>query len=143
MTATAGTTTIELPLPLRARLAKLRTHPRQAYHEVIQQALDALEAKQTGALDPLVSRHRAALRLAARKNGIARIWLFGSRARNEGKPDSDVDILYQTKPGVGLWEACAFMADAEDILGTKVDIADIDGLSPRMRTSVLPEAKPI
>ncbi|MCA1810909.1 MAG: nucleotidyltransferase family protein [Halobacteriales archaeon] len=143
MTATAGTTTIELPLPLRARLARLRTHPRQPYHEVIRQALDVLEARQTGGLDPLVAKHRVELRLAARKNGIARIWLFGSRARNEARPDSDVDILYQTKPGVGMWEASAFVVDAEDILGTKVDIADIDGLSPRMRESVLPEAKPI
>ena len=143
MTKTAGSTTIEIPLPVKARLAKLRRHARQPYHELITQALDILEAKQTGALDPLVAKHRAALRLAARKNGLARIWLFGSRARGEPKPTSDVDILYQTKPGVGLWEACAFMADAEDILGTKVDIADIDGLSPRMRATVLPEAKSI
>lgn len=140
MGATAGTTTIEVPLPLRARLAKWKEHPRQSYHEVIQRALDALEARETKALDPLVAKHRVALRIAARKNGIARIWLFGSRARGQARPDSDVDILYQTRPGIGMWEASAFQVDAQDILGTKVDIADIDGLSPRMRETALPEA---
>lgn len=140
MSATAGTTTIEVPLPLRARLAKWKQHPRQSYHEVIQRALDSFEARETKALDPLVAKHRVALRIAARKNGIARIWLFGSRARGQARPDSDVDILYQTRPGIGMWEASAFQVDAQDILGTKVDIADIDGLSPRMRETALPDA---
>lgn len=143
MSATAGTTTIELPISLRARLSKLKQHPRQPYHEVILRALDALENRNVRGLDALVQRHRVALRVAARKNGIARIWLFGSRARGQADDRSDVDILYQTRPGVGMWEAAAFMADAEEILGAKVDIADIDGLSPRMRETALPDAVPI
>lgn len=140
MTSTAGTTTIELPVPLRERLAKWKQHPRQPYHEVIRRALDAFEVRETGMLDPLVAKHRVALRIAARKNGIARIWLFGSRARGQAKPDSDVDILYQTRPGIGMWEASAFQVDAQDILGVKVDIADIDGLSAAMRKTALPDA---
>jgi predicted nucleotidyltransferase len=143
MSATAGTTTIELPLPIRARLARLKAHPRQPYHEVIGRALDALEARLTNALDPLVAKHRVALRIAARKNGIAKIWLFGSRARNEGRPDSDVDILYQARPGKTMWDVAGFLADAQDILGTRVDIADIDALKPDFKESILPEARPI
>jgi len=143
MAATAGTTTIEVALPLRERLARLKAHPRQSYQEVIARALDALEAKQTGALDALVAKHRVALRVAARKNGIARLWLFGSRARNEGRPDSDVDLLYQTKPGKTLWDVAAFMADAQDILGVRVDLADLEALKPGFRARVIPEAKPI
>jgi predicted nucleotidyltransferase len=143
MPATAGTTTIEVPIPLKARLAALRKHGRQAYHEVIAAALDAFEAKQTGALDPLVAKHRVELRVAARKNGIARLWLFGSRARNEPRPDSDVDLLYHAKPGKTLWDIGAFMADAQDILGVHVDLADIDALKPDFRARILPEARPI
>jgi predicted nucleotidyltransferase len=141
MTATAGTTTVELPLPLRARLAKLRTHPRQPYHEVIQRALDALEMR-TGqhGLDPLVEKHRDALRKAARANRIARLWLFGSRARGEARPDSDVDLLVQTAPGSSLFDLGGFLADAQDILGTKVDVTDLDGLKPPFRDRILPEA---
>lgn len=143
MPATAGTTTIELPIPLRERLAQLRQHPRQPYHEVVARAMDALEAKTRGALDPLVAKHRVELRVAARKNGIARLWLFGSRARNEPRPDSDVDLLYQAKPGKTLWDVAGFMADAQDILGVRVDLADIDALKPEFRARVLPEARVI
>lgn len=144
MTATAGTTTIELPLPLRARLVRLRQHPRQAYHEVIQRAVDALEGR-TGrrGLDAFVARHQAALRKLARDNKITRLWLFGSRARGEARPDSDVDLLYQAPPGTNIWDVSGFLADATDLLGVDVDVADIDALPPYMRETVLPEAVPI
>jgi hypothetical protein len=143
MSATAGSTTIELPIPLKARLAKHRKHARQAYHEIVAQALDALEAREARSLDPLIAKHRVALRIAAKRNGISRIWLFGSRARNQARPDSDVDILYQAMPGKDLWATSSFQVDAEAILGVKVDVADLDALKPEMRASILPEAVPI
>lgn len=144
MPATAGTTTIEIPIPLRERLAKLRSHTRQPYHEVIQQAVEALEGRlDPGQLDPLVDKHRAALRVAARRNNLLRIWLFGSRARRQARPDSDVDILVQTRPNASAWDVAGFLADAQDILGVKVDVADMDGLKPEYRSRILPEAVPI
>jgi predicted nucleotidyltransferase len=144
MAATAGTTTIELPVPLRARLARLKQHPRQPYHEVIQRAVEALEGRaEPGTLDPLVAQHRVALRVAARRNKITRLWLFGSRARRTARPDSDVDLLVQTGPDASLFDIGGFIADAEGILGCKVDVADIDGLKPDFRARVLPEAVPL
>jgi uncharacterized protein len=143
MTATAGTTTVELPIPLRARLAKLKQHPRQPYHEVIGLALDLLERRQQRTPDPLVVKHAAALRMAARRNKLTKIWVFGSRARGDARPDSDVDILYQAPKGVSLWEVSAFMADAMEILGRKVDLVDIDHVRPAFRDRVLTEAVPI
>ncbi len=144
MSATAGTTTIELPIPLRARLASLRVHPRQPYHEIIQRAVEALEGRlEPGVLDPLVATHRAALRVAARRNQISRVWLFGSRARRTARPDSDVDLLVQTASGASLFDIGGFLADAEAILGCKVDVADIDGLKPDFRARILPEAVPL
>lgn len=143
MPATAGTTTIEVPIPVKARLAKLRAHQRQAYHEVIARALDALEAKEAGTLDPLVAQHRVELRLAARRNRIERLWLFGSRARNQARPDSDVDFLVKAKAGASLFDLAGFVADAQDILGKTVDVADLDGLKPPFRDRILPEAVPV
>ena len=143
MPATAGTTTIEVPIPLKGRLAKLRQHERQAYHEIIAQALDALEAKEAGTLDPLIAKHRQALRVAARRNRIDRIWLFGSRARGQARPDSDVDLLVKAKAGASLFDLAGFVADAQDILGCRVDVADVDGLKPPFRDRILPEAVPI
>lgn len=143
MPATAGTTTIEVPIPLRGRLATLRQHERQAFHEVIARALDALEAKEAGALDPLVAKHRVALRVAARRNRIERLWLFGSRARGQAKPGSDADFLVKAKAGASLFDMAGFVADAQDILGVHVDIADLDGLKPPFRDRILPEAVPV
>lgn len=144
MPATAGTTTIEIPIPLRERLAALRAHPRQPYHEIIQRAVETLEGQQEpGTLDPLVSQHRTELRVAARRNNLLRIWLFGSRARRQSTPESDVDILVQTRPNASAWDLAGFLADAQDILGVKVDVADMDGLKPDYRTRILAEAVPL
>lgn len=144
MTATAGTTTIELPLPLRERLARLKSHARQPYHEVIQRAVEALEGRLgPGTLDPFVARHRAALRVAARRHGILRVWLFGSRARRDARPDSDVDLLVQTRPGASAWDVAGFLADAEEVLACQVDVADLDGLRPDDRARILAEAVPL
>ena len=140
MPATAGTTTIEVPLPVKARLARLRAHPRQAYHEVIVQALDILEARQAGGLDPLVASRRAALRRAAKRNRVARLWLVGPRARGQARPGSDVDLLVKMEPGSSLFDLGGFYADAQEILGTGLDVADLDGLKPPVRDRVLPEA---
>jgi uncharacterized protein len=143
MTATAGTTTIELPIPVRERLARLKAHARQPYHEVIVRALEALEGR-TGlpGLDPMVERHRRALRKVARRHGIDRLWLFGSRAKGLARPDSDVDLLYHAPPQTNLWDVSGFMADAEDILGRKVDLLDIDHVPDRLR-HVVAEAIPL
>lgn len=141
MTATAGSTTIEVPVPLRDRLAQHRIHPRQAYHEVIGAALDALEVRERApGLDPLVERHRRALRRAARRCKLRRIWLFGSRARGDARPDSDVDILYQTGPGATLWDVADFQATAQELLGVRVDVADMDALPNKMRERAMPDA---
>ena len=143
MSATAGTTTIEVPIPLRMRLASLRKHKRQAYHEVIAKALDVLEAREAGSIDPVVAAHVPALRIAARRNRIERVWLFGSRARARARPDSDVDLLVKAKPGASLFDLAGFLADAQDILGLRVDLADLDALKPPFRDRILPEAVPL
>jgi uncharacterized protein len=140
MPATAGTTTIELPLPVKARLAKLRAHPRQAYYEVVSAALDALEGRGKHGLDPLVARHAVALRVAARRHKLSRIWLFGSRARGEARPDSDVDILYQADPTADLFDLAGFMADAQDILGVDVDLLSVATQKEPLRSRVMAEA---
>jgi len=144
MTASAGTTTIEIPLPLRARLAAHREHPRQAYHEIIARALDAVDGRaKPGELDALVASKQKELRRAAKANRLSRIWLFGSRARGTARPDSDVDILYQAEPGASLFDVAGFLAGAQDMLGMAVEIADIDRLASPLRERILEDAVPI
>ncbi|MHB8634207.1 MAG: nucleotidyltransferase family protein [Thermoplasmatota archaeon] len=139
------TTTIEIPLGLRRRLELKKRHPRQAYHEVISAALDALQKADhgPGGLDPLVAANREALLTSARANGIERLWLFGSRARGQARPGSDVDLLYEAREQVSLWEVAGFMTDAQEILGCRVDLADRRALRGTFRAAVAKEALPL
>lgn len=142
-------TTLWVPKSLRHRLEVHRKHPRQSLHEIIATALDALERGPTpvrsgpSRLDPLVTRNRDRLLAAAKENGIARLWLFGSRARGDSGPDSDADLLYEAMPGKSLWDICPFIEDAKEILGVSVDFVDRAALKGDFRDRVAKEAVPL
>lgn len=91
----------------------------------------------------LVRRHRARLLAAARRNGAREIRLFGSAARSEESPASDVDLLVTLEPARTLLDLIAFQQDASDILGVPVDVATPEILKERVRQRVLAEAVPI
>lgn len=142
-------TTLWVPKALRDQLDRHRKHPRQPLHEVITLALQALERGPApvrpgpSRLDPLVLRNRDRLMAAAAANGISRLWLFGSRARGDAGPDSDVDLLYEAQPGKTLWDVCPFALDAQDILGVKVDFVERAALKGEFRDRVAQEAVPL
>ena len=58
----------------------------------------------------------------AEKRGVARVSLFGSRARGEERPDSDYDFLISKGKLRTLFELGGLLNDMEDALGTSVDI---------------------
>ena len=59
----------------------------------------------------------------ARKHKAERLWVFGSCARREERPDSDVDFLVKWMPGEYSWRNERALASAcEDLLGSKVDL---------------------
>jgi hypothetical protein len=53
---------------------------------------------------------------------VTNLRVFGSVARGEDRPDSDVDLLADLPPGMGLLGLGRVQADLEDILGTHVDL---------------------
>ncbi len=66
---------------------------------------------------------------------IKKAYLFGSYARGEATPESDVDILAEldeTKT-IGMIEFIKIMDDLEDILKRKIDLVTTDGLSPNIK----------
>ena len=58
----------------------------------------------------------------ARKHGVTRVALFGSRARGEARPDSDFDFLVNKGSMDTLWKFAAFWSDMETALQAPVDI---------------------
>ncbi|MCC7355329.1 MAG: nucleotidyltransferase family protein [Anaerolineae bacterium] len=72
--------------------------------------------------------------------GARNIRIFGSLARGEARPDSDLDILVEMEPGRSLLDIIAIKQDLEDLLGCKVDVVTEAAVSPYLRERVLREA---
>jgi hypothetical protein len=86
----------------------------------------------------LLAEHKAEL---AEEFGVTALYLYGSVARNEAGPESDVDVLVELdgRP-MGLFEFFDLQEKLGRILGVQVDLATPNGLHRRIRDSVLREA---
>ncbi|MEW5988546.1 MAG: nucleotidyltransferase family protein [Chloroflexota bacterium] len=72
--------------------------------------------------------------------GAHNVRVFGSLARGEGRPDSDLDLLVRLEPGRSLLDLIAIKQDLEDLLGCGVDVVTEAAFSPYIRDQVLNEA---
>ncbi|MBO4464347.1 MAG: nucleotidyltransferase family protein [Prevotella sp.] len=73
---------------------------------------------------------------------IQRAWIFGSFARGEETPLSDVDLLVQyEEDGISLLKHAAMICELEKLLGRPVDIVEDGTLRPRVRESVNQDRK--
>ena len=75
--------------------------------------------------------------------GVRRLALFGSVARNEAGPESDIDVLveFDDRP-IGLFEFLDLKQYLEGVLNRPVDLVDEDGLKRQLREGILKEAIP-
>ena len=87
-------------------------------------------------------RRRAILDVAAR-HGASNVRVFGSVARGDNTPDSDVDLLVDLDDGVGLLSRAALERELTDLLGTAVDVVPATTLKRCVRDQVLGEAIPL
>lgn len=77
-----------------------------------------------------------------RRYGVARLDVFGSAARGDLGPDSDVDLLYELTPGARLgWEIEDLTDELAAVLGRRVDLVARSALHDRLRDAVLAEAR--
>ena len=78
------------------------------------------------------------------RHGVARLSLFGSAARGQLEPDSDIDVLVEFVPGrpVGL-RFITVQEDLQALLGRRVDLNTPAFLSPYFRDRVAAEAVPL
>jgi len=92
-----------------------------------------------GVEELLKAKREEILRIAAR-HGAVNIRVFGSVARGDARPDSDVDFLVDLEPGRSLLDLGGLLMDLQDLLGRNVDVVTERGLRPRIRDRVLAEA---
>ncbi|HEX3606238.1 MAG TPA: nucleotidyltransferase domain-containing protein, partial [Candidatus Dormibacteraeota bacterium] len=82
------------------------------------------------------------LSLAA-AHGIASVRVFGSVARGDAGPSSDVDLIVDLEPGRGALDVSEFAVDLEDSLGCPVDIIVARGTPTPMLLRALDQARPL
>jgi hypothetical protein len=90
----------------------------------------------SGPVGRRVRRHRHELIAAAAAHGVQNLRVFGSVARGEDRPGSDVDLLADLPPGLSLFGLGRVEAELEAILGSRVDLIPAGDLKPGVRARV-------
>ncbi|MDQ2861012.1 MAG: nucleotidyltransferase family protein [Pseudomonadota bacterium] len=77
-----------------------------------------------------------------RHAGVARLYLFGSAARDEARDGSDVDAFFDlaTPRGFTLFSLAALRERMQEILGSKVDLMTRAAIHPRRRRRIEAQA---
>jgi len=84
-----------------------------------------------------IAAHRAEFSRA----GVRRLGVYGSVARGDAGPESDVDVLVEFERMPDLYEFTALRDRLVEILGRPVDLVTPQGLKPRLRSRVLGEVR--
>ena len=117
--------------------------------EVIREALRLMVERETGGhTAPKKSEILATLKALEpelRQRGIASAAVFGSVARGQAGPDSDVDVLVDVDPAAqfDLIDLVAVRNLLADRLGRPVDIVQREAIKPRIRDRILAEAEAV
>lgn len=91
----------------------------------------------------LIRSKREEILSIAAHYGARNVRLFGSAARGDARPGSDIDILVEWEPGRSLLDHVALMQDLADLLGVKVDVVTRDALHRYIRDEIVAEARPL
>jgi predicted nucleotidyltransferase len=87
-----------------------------------------------------VRAHREEIVQLGERFGVRNIRVFGSVARGDATPDSDLDLLVDVDRGHGYFDMAGFALGVEEQLGVFTQVATPRGLKLRIRDRVLGEA---
>lgn len=86
--------------------------------------------------------HRDAVKVIAAERRAVDVRVFGSVARGEDAPGSDLDLLVSFSREASLYDQLKLKEDLERLLGVRVDVVSVAGLTAR-HSRILREAKPL
>jgi uncharacterized protein len=84
-------------------------------------------------LQDLVQARRDQVKAVAARHHASRVRLFGSVARGEDRPDSDIDLLVDFTEDSSLFDVMHMTRELQDVLGHPVDVVSAGGLKDRDR----------
>jgi predicted nucleotidyltransferase len=90
-------------------------------------------------LEELRSRRNEILSVAAR-HGASNVRVFGSVVRGDDLHDSDIDLLVEVEPGRSLLDVIGLEQELAELLGRRVEVLTVAGLSPYLQQRILAEA---
>jgi uncharacterized protein len=85
-------------------------------------------------------QNRTTILAIADKYGATNLRIFGSVARGDNRPDSDIDILVDLQRTWTLFDHIGMMQDLEDLLHHKIDVTVAQGLREHLRDRIVNEA---
>lgn len=94
-------------------------------------------------LRELISSKRDEILALAAQYSAMNVRLFGSVARGDDRPDSDIDLLVDVQHQWSLFDQIGLIQDLEDLLGRKVDLIPANSIREFCRDRILAEALPI
>jgi len=131
-TASPSVRTLERLLHAAGQRLRLSTEPAGAASDLAGERMRRLRAA------------RPAIVRAARRLGVSNVRVFGSVARGEDRPDSDVDLLVEFDVhGHGARPLVRLRRELSELLGERVDIATAELLRPDVAERALAEAVPL
>lgn len=92
-------------------------------------------------MSELVEKYRSQILSLAREKGIRNVRVFGSMARNEAGPDSDLDLLVELDKGKSGFALGGFLTSVSVLVHRKVDVVTEKSLHPKIKEKVLREAR--
>ena len=94
-------------------------------------------------LDELRRSKRDQIIEIARSHGASNVRVFGSLARGEQNPSSDIDFLVDLDPNRTLMDLGGLLMDLQAVLDVRVDVATETMLCPKVRDQALRDARPL
>jgi len=94
-------------------------------------------------IEQLLRENRTEIQRIAAKHGAYNVRVFGSVARGDAGPSSDVDLLVEAGSVTSSWFPAGLILDLEDLLGCRVEVVTERGLNREIRDYILREAIPL
>ena len=94
-------------------------------------------------LDKLLREKRQEILKIAAKHGAYNVRVFGSVARGEAGPESDVDFLVEAGPETSPWFPAGLIIDLEELMGREVHVVTEGALHWYIKDQVIQEAVPL